>query len=94
MPSIKRMILTAMLIGAGVVLPVVFHAIAAGFGGRVLLPMHIPVLVAGLIVGPVYGFFAGLVTPLISSMTTGMPVAGPTLYRMMAELAVYGGVAG
>jgi len=88
------MAVTAMLIGAGIVLPMLFHIIPAGLGGRTLLPMHIPVLLAGLIAGPFYGFFAGLITPLLSSMTTGMPAAGPVLYRMMAELSVYGAVAG
>lgn len=94
MSNIKRLTITAMLIGAGIVLPMLFHIIPAGLAGRILLPIHIPVLIAGLIVGPFYGFFAGLITPLLSSMTTGMPAGGPVLYRMMAELSVYGGVAG
>ncbi|MCL2190292.1 MAG: ECF transporter S component [Defluviitaleaceae bacterium] len=94
MSRIKRMVLTAMLISVGIVLPMVFHIVPAGFAGRVLLPMHIPVLVAGLVVGPFYGFFAGLVTPLLSSMTTSMPAPGVTLYRMMVELSVYGAAAG
>jgi niacin transporter len=83
-----------MLIAAGIVLPVVFHMIPAGVAARTLLPMHIPILIAGLVVGPFYGFFAGLITPLLSSMTTGMPAAGLTVYRMMVELSVYGAVAG
>ena len=94
MTSIKRSIITAMLIAAGIVLPVVFHMIPAGVAARTLLPMHIPILLAGLIVGPFYGFFAGLITPLLSSMTTGMPAPGLTVYRMMVELSVYGMVAG
>ena len=56
MSSIKRMVITAMLISAGIVLPMIFHIIPTGLAGRTLLPMHIPVLVAGLIVGPFYGF--------------------------------------
>jgi len=59
-----------------------------------LLPMHIPILMAGLITGPMYGFFAGLVTPILSSMTTGMPAAGVVTYRMMVELSMYGAVSG
>jgi len=94
MSSIKKTVVTAMLIAAGIVLPVVFHMIPAGIAGRALLPMHIPVLLAGLIVGPGYGLAAGLITPLFSSMTTGMPPAGLTLYRMMIELSVYGLTAG
>jgi len=94
MSSAKKTVITAMLIAAGIVLPLVFHMIPAGLAGRVLLPMHIPILIAGLIVGPFYGFFAGLITPLLSSMTTGMPPAGLAVYRMMVELSVYGAVAG
>lgn len=94
MTGIRRMVLTAMLITLGIVLPVFFHMIPAGIAGRALLPMHIPILIAGMIAGPFYGFFAGLVTPLLSSMTTGMPAAGVVVYRMMVELSVYGLVAG
>ena len=94
MSSIKKIVITAMLIAVGIALPVVFHMIPVGMGGRVILPMHIPVFLAGLIVGPFYGFFAGLVTPLLSSMTTGMPAAGIAVYRMMVELSAYGAVAG
>jgi len=94
MTGIKRMVATAVLITLGIVLPVIFHMIPAGIAGRTLLPMHVPVLIAGLIVGPFYGFFAGLVTPLFSSMTMGMPVAGIAVYRMMVELSVYGLIGG
>ena len=94
MTGIRRMAVTAVLIAAGIVLPILFHMVPAAMGGRALLPMHIPMLLAGLIAGPVYGFFAGLVTPILSSMTTGMPAAGLVTYRMMVELSVYGAVAG
>jgi niacin transporter len=92
--DIKKIVITAMLISLGIVLPLVFHAIPQGLGGRVLLPMHIPIFLAGLIVGPFFGFFAGLITPILSSMSTGMPAAGAITYRMMVELATYGIVAG
>jgi len=94
MADIKKVTITAMLISMGIILPMLFHLIPQGLGGRVLLPMHIPVLIAGLIVGPFHGFFAGLITPLLSSMVTGMPAAGVVAYRMMVELSVYGLVAG
>ena len=94
MLSIRRMVNTAVLIAIGIVLPIVFHMIPVGLGGRALLPMHIPILLAGLIAGPLYGFFAGLITPVLSSMLTGMPAAGIVTYGMMVELSVYGAVAG
>jgi len=92
--SVKKMVITAMLVALGIVLPMVFHMIPHGLAGRALLPMHVPVLLAGLIVGPFLGFFAGLITPLFSSMTTGMPAAGLSMYSMMIELSVYGAVSG
>ena len=94
MSSVKKMVITAMLVALGIVLPMVFHMIPHGLAGRALLPMHVPVLLAGLIVGPFLGFFAGLITPLFSSMTTGMPAAGLSMYSMMIELSVYGAVSG
>lgn len=64
-----------------------FHVIPNG--GSVFLPMHIPVLICG---AP-YGLACGIITPFLSSMTTGMPPA-MILPQMMIELAVYGLVTG
>ena len=61
--------------------------------GQVFLPMHIPVLLGGFVLGPVFGFFVGLFSPIISSVLTGMPAVG-RLPFMMIELAVYGLVSG
>jgi len=85
--SIKQMVLTAMFIAIGVVLPLAFHAIPNA--GRVFLPMHIPILLCGIIVGFPYGLACGIITPLLSSLFTGMP---PTamLPSMLCELAAYG----
>lgn len=80
-----------------VVLPVAFHLIgtAAGYGiaGRVFLPMHIPVLMAGFLVGPASGVIVGLLAPLISHLLTQMPP--PYAVPLMSlELPIYGLVAG
>ena len=83
------MILTAMFIAIGVTLPLALHAVPNA--GRVFLPMHIPILLCGIIVGFPYGLICGAVTPLLSSFFTGMP---PTamLPSMLCELAAYGAV--
>lgn len=74
-----------------VVLPVAFHAIPNA--GTLLSPMHLPVLLCGLVCGWPYGLLCGLAGPLLSSLITGMP--GPAyLPTMMIELAVYGLVTG
>jgi riboflavin transporter FmnP len=83
----KQITLTAFFIALGVIVPFVFHQIA--LAGRIFLPMHIPVLLAGIFVGPLSGLFVGLVCPVISFFLTGMPP--PYAVPLMSlELAVYG----
>jgi len=61
----------------------------------VFLPMHIPVLLAGFLVGPGTGLLVGLTTPLISSILTSMPPMMPPIAPVMVfELGTYGLVAG
>ena len=92
MSHLKKTVTSAMLIALCAVLPLMFHAIGP-FAGRAFLPMHIPVLLAGLICGPVFGLIVGLTGPLLSSLTTGMPPMGAAPV-MMVELGTYGLVAG
>ena len=84
--------LTMALVAAGIILPMMFHAVGMG---KVFLPMHIPVLLAGFIVGPVIGGLVGFLTPLLSAVLTGMPPLMPPIAQtMMIELAVYGAATG
>lgn len=87
----KRIVLTAVCVALCVVLPMAFHAIPNA--GQVVLPMHIPVLLCGLMCSWPYGFICGLLGPLLSSLITGMPPAA-MLPNMMVECAVYGCAAG
>jgi riboflavin transporter FmnP len=83
----KQITLTALFIALGVIVPFVFHQVA--LAGRIFLPMHIPVLLAGIFVGPLSGLFVGLVCPVISFFLTGMPP--PYAVPLMSlELAAYG----
>ena len=79
----KQLVLAALCVALGVVLPVAFHSI----------PNAGSVLLCGLVCGPVYGLLSGILTPLLSSMITGMP---PMAYlpSMLCELAAYGLAAG
>ncbi len=61
--------------------------------GEMLLPMHLPILVVGLLVGPWAGCAAGLLSPLVSFALSGMPGI-PMLPLMVLELGAYGLVAG
>lgn len=76
----------------GVILPFLFHIFGAA--GSVFLPMHIPVMIAGLLLGTRWGLLVGGMTPVLSNLLTGMPPAIPVLPVMAAELAVYGWMGG
>ena len=85
--NVRKMVYTAVCAALCLVLPMAFHAIPNA--GQVILPMHIPVLLCGLICGWPYGAVCGLIGPFISSVITGMPPAA-MLPSMMVECAVYG----
>lgn len=87
--SVRKMVLAALFVALGIVLPLAFHAIPNA--GMIFLPMHIPVLLCGLVCGFPYGLACGIMTPLLSSLLTGMPPAA-MLPSMLCELAVYGAV--
>ncbi len=89
--SVKKLVYTAVCASLCVVLPMAFHAVQNA--GQVFLPMHIPVLLCGLICGWPYGLVCGLIGPALSSLLTGMPPAA-MLPSMMVECATYGCVAG
>lgn len=87
----KNLVGTALCIALGLILPQVFHLIGAG---PVFLPMHIPVLLCGMCFGWSFGLICGVVTPLLSSVVTGMPPLFPTGTAMVFELAAYGALSG
>lgn len=62
--------------------------------GNMLCPMHIPVLIAGFVLGPWYGTMIGFILPLTRSFLFGMPPLYPIALGMMFELATYGFLAG
>ncbi|MDE6413299.1 MAG: ECF transporter S component [Eubacterium sp.] len=91
MSVIKKSIVTAVCIALCVVLPQAFHAIPNA--GSIYCPMHIPVLLCGLLCGWQYGAFCGITGTLLSSLFTGMPPVA-ILPQMIIELCVYGLIAG
>lgn len=91
-PSKAKLIThSALYLALAVLLPIGFHAF--GVAGRLFLPMHIPVLLAGFLIGPYAGLVVGLLAPGLSHLLTGMP---PTyaVPLMSLELPLYGLVAG
>ena len=90
MSSIKKICITAIMIALCTILPILFHMAALG---SAFAPMHIPVLLCGLICGSWYGACCGLIGPIISSLLTGMP-APTILISMVPELITYGIITG
>jgi niacin transporter len=83
--SAQKLILTGLFIAIGVILPRFFPYPT----GMAFLPMHIPILLCGIVCGLPYGIISGLAIPLISHFTTGFPPSA-VLPAMLCELAAYG----
>lgn len=87
----------AAIVGA-VVVPQFFHVLGriSGVGslpGETFLPMHLPIILVGMLAGPYAGAIAGFFGPLLSFALSGMPTA-TMLPFMMVELCAYGLFAG
>ena len=91
MSHIKKLVLTAVCSALCVIVPMAFHSIPNA--GQVFLPMHIPVLLCGMLCGWHYGLACGLIGPSLSSLLTGMPLPA-VLPGMLVECAVYGCASG
>lgn len=87
----KKNIITAFFLAVAIVLP--FFTGQIPQFGKMLSPMHFPVLLTGFICGWPYGIIIGFIAPLIRSLIFGMP-ALLTAIAMAFELATYGFVAG
>lgn len=92
MKKYEAMIVTALCIAIGLILPMLTANIPTL--GSMLLPMHLPILLCGLYCGMKYGIIAGVVTPLLRSVMFGMPPLFPVAIAMAFELAMYGAMAG
>lgn len=90
--SVKNLALSAMFLALGLVLPLLTGQLPQM--GSMFLPMHLPVLICGLLCGWEYGAAVGLVLPLLRSVLFGMPPIFPTAVAMTFELAAYGAFAG
>lgn len=87
-----KLVLSALFLALCLVLPILTGGIPAI--GNMLLPMHIPVLLCGLICGWQYGLVVGFVAPLLRSVLFGMPPMYPVAIAMAFELAAYGLIIG
>lgn len=90
--SIKKMALSVLFLTIGWLLP--FVTMQVPEIGSMLCPMHIPIFLCGLILGPWYGLLIGLITPTTRTLMFGTPILFPTSLCMIFELATYGYISG
>lgn len=86
------------VVALAVLLPQLVHLIAGASGGIQWLPMYLPVLLGGCLLGWKWGLGVGVLSPLVSfaitSLTGNAMPAASRLPYMMAELAVFAAVSG
>ncbi len=90
--NLLKLVLSAMFLALGLVLPFLTGQIKEI--GNMLLPMHIPVMLCGLICGWQYGLIIGAIVPIMRSALFAMPIMFPSAISMAFELATYGFVIG
>lgn len=86
--NLKKVILASIFIAIGFILP--FLTGNNQQLGNAFALMHIPVLLAGLILGYKYGLVVGLITPVFRGLLLGVPPLMPIAITMMFELGAYG----
>ena len=91
--TIRQITGSALLSATGVLLPQVFHMMGGAATGAMFLPMHIPVLLAGMLYGPMCGACVGVLSPTLSFLIFAMPPAAKYPF-MLIELIFYGIAAG
>ncbi len=86
--QLNTLILSALFLSLGIVLPLFTMQIKEI--GDSLLPMHLPVMLCGILCNKKYGFFVGLILPFIRSLLFSMPPIYPNAVWMALELCAYG----
>ena len=93
-----KTIASLIIIVLALVLPQITHAFFGSRGGILLLPMYLPIILGGCLLGFRYGLVLGVFSPLISfGFTSIFQNPMPALNRlpfMMFELMVIGFVSG
>lgn len=84
----KFLIRCSLFCALGVLFPMIFHLFGA-VSGQTFLPMHIPVLIAGLVTSAPCGLIVGVLSPFLSCLLTEMPSFFKMPF-MCIELGVYG----
>lgn len=90
--TIFKISVSGVLLAIGMVLPFLTGQIPEI--GKMLCPMHIPVLICGFLCGWKYGLLIGFTLPLLRSLIFSVPVFFPNAWGMAFEMGTYGFLAG
>jgi hypothetical protein len=85
--KIKKIALTSLFVSIGIVLPQAIHIFGGPLLGKILLPMHIPVIIGAMLLG----IYSGVLIAILSlgiGVLLGMPPLVIAIY-MVFELSVY-----
>ncbi|MCM1546521.1 MAG: hypothetical protein NC033_05740 [Clostridiales bacterium] len=91
-------VISVLLVALAVGLPQIIHVALGQAGGVQWLPMYLPVLLGGCLLGWAWGLGIGIASPIVSFLITlaaGSPMpAAARLPFMIVELAVFAAVSG
>ncbi|MCF7927150.1 MAG: ECF transporter S component [Candidatus Izimaplasma sp.] len=88
----RKITYTALFVAIGIVLPQAIHLLGGPGLGAILLPMHLPVFIGAMLLGPIAGLIIAIISVSVGIML-GMPPLLIGIY-MLFELGIYGLVSG
>ena len=89
---LKKLIFSAIFLALGFILPIFFGQLPTI--GQMLVPMHIPVILCGMVCDWKHGTIIGFILPLLRSLIFSVPVLYPTAISVAFEMATYGLIVG
>lgn len=93
-----KTLVSSLVIALAVALPQIVHLAAGAQGGMIYLPMYLPVVIGGCLLGTWWGLGVGILSPIVSfGITSLFGNAMPALARlpfMIVELGVFALVSG
>lgn len=90
--KLRKIITMSFLLTLALILP--FFTGQIPVIGKMLLPMHIPILLCGLVCGWRYGLLLGFISPILRGALFGTPPMISIGIPMAFELSVYGMISG
>lgn len=87
MKHTRKIILSGLFLALALVLPLITFQIP--IIGEMLTPMHFPIILGSIFIGPIFGLAIGVVAPILRMVIFGMPPM-PLSVMMAFELGAYG----